>query len=47
MLPDGKGNVDHLVMGPNGLFALETKNYSTIVKCSGDDWFVNGKKIVA
>lgn len=45
MLPDGRGNVDHLVMGPNGLFAIETKNYSTIVKCSGDDWFVNGKKI--
>jgi Nuclease-related domain len=45
MLPDGKGNVDHLVMGPNGLFAIETKNYSTFVKCLGDDWFVNGKKI--
>ena len=44
-MPDGKGNVDHLVMGPNGLFAIETKNYSTFVKCSGDDWFVNGKKI--
>ncbi len=45
MLPDGKGNVDHLEMGPNGLFAIETKNYSTFVKCSSDDWFVNGKKI--
>ena len=44
-MPDGRGNVDHLVMGPNGLFAIETKNYSTFVKCSGDDWFVNGKKI--
>ena len=45
MLPDGKGNVDHLVMGPNGLFVIETKNYSTFVECFGDDWFVNGKKI--
>lgn len=45
MLPDGKGNVDHLVMGPNGLFVIETKNYSTYVKCLGDNWFVNGKKI--
>jgi len=45
MLPDGRGNVDHLVMGPNGLFVIETKNYSTFVKCFGDDWFVNGKKI--
>ena len=33
MLPAGKGNVDHLVMGPNGLFVIETKNYSTFVKC--------------
>jgi hypothetical protein len=45
MLPDGKGNVDHLVMGPNGLFVIETKNYSTYVKCFGDEWFVNGRKI--
>jgi Nuclease-related domain len=45
MLPDGRGNVDHLVMGPNGLFVIETKNYSTFVKCNGDDWFANGKRI--
>lgn len=45
MLPDGKGNVDYLVMGPNGLFIIETKNYSTYVECLGDEWFVNGQKI--
>jgi hypothetical protein len=45
MLPDGKGNVDHLVMGPNGLFVIETKNYSTSVKCVDDEWFVNGEQI--
>jgi hypothetical protein len=45
MLPDGRGNVDHLVMGPNGLFVIETKNYSTFVRCNGDDWFVGRKKI--
>ena len=45
MLPDGRGNVDHLVMGPNGLFVIETKNYSRSVKCVGDDWLVNGQKI--
>jgi hypothetical protein len=45
MLPDGKGNVDHLIMGPNGLFVIETKNYSSFVKCLGDDWSVNGRKI--
>ena len=45
MLPNGKGNVDHLIIGLNGLFVIETKNYSSFVKCVGDDWFVNGKKI--
>lgn len=45
MLPEGRGNVDHLVMGPNGLFVIETKNYSSFVKCVGDEWFVNGQKI--
>ena len=45
MLPDGKGNVDHLVIGPSGLFVIETKNYSGNVKCDRDDWFVNGQKI--
>ena len=42
-LPDGKGNVDHLVVAPNGLFVIETKNYSGRVKCEGDQWFVNGR----
>lgn len=45
MLPDGRGNVDHLIVGPNGLFMIETKNYSSFVKCIGDDWFINGQKI--
>jgi hypothetical protein len=45
MLPDGQGNVDHLVIGPNGLFVIETKNYSGYVKCWADDWYVNGRKI--
>jgi nuclease-like protein len=45
MLPDGKGSVDHLVIGPRGLFVIETKNYGGTVKCERDDWFVNGQKI--
>jgi hypothetical protein len=45
MLPDGRGNIDHLVIGPNGLFVIETKNYSGYVKCWGDTWYVNNQKI--
>lgn len=25
---DGYGNIDHVVLGPNGVFVIETKNYS-------------------
>jgi hypothetical protein len=28
VLPDSKGNVDHVLIGPNGVFVIETKNYS-------------------
>jgi hypothetical protein len=44
MLPNGRGNVDHFLIGPNGLFVIETKNYAANVKCYGDRWFVNGKR---
>jgi hypothetical protein len=26
-LPEGKGNIDHILVGPTGIFAVETKNY--------------------
>ena len=44
-LPNGRGNVDHLVIGPNGLFVIETKNYSGYVKCFRDTWYVNGREV--
>jgi hypothetical protein len=44
MLPNGHGNIDHFLIGPNGLFVIETKNYSGNVKCNRDDWFFNGQK---
>ena len=37
-LPDGYGNIDHVVIGPNGVFVIETKNYAGKVVCHGDDW---------
>ena len=43
MLPGAHGNIDHFLIGPNGLFVIETKNYSANVKCDGDQWFVNGR----
>ena len=26
-LPKSQGNIDHVVVGPNGIFVIETKNY--------------------
>jgi hypothetical protein len=43
MLPNGRGNIDHFLIGPNGLFVIETKNYAANVQCDGDQWFRNGK----
>lgn len=37
-IPNGKGNIDHLVIGPTGIFVLETKNYSGYFQIHGDDW---------
>lgn len=32
------GNIDHLVLGPNGIFVIETKNYKGDISCYGDKW---------
>lgn len=38
-LPDGKnGNIDHVVLGPTGIFAIETKNQGGKIECNGDVW---------
>jgi hypothetical protein len=43
----GLGDVDHVVVGPNGVFVLETKNWSGKISCNGDLWQRNGKTIQA
>jgi hypothetical protein len=42
-LRDGGGDIDHIVLGPNGIFVLETKNWSGSISCNGDDWQRGGK----
>ena len=37
-LRNGGGDVDHVVLGPNGVFVLETKNWSGDITCNGDEW---------
>jgi hypothetical protein len=45
ILPESQVEIDHIVAGPNGLFAIETKDWSGDVKCKGHDWFVDRKRI--
>ena len=34
----GFGDIDHIVLGPNGLFVIETKNWTGRITCHGDQW---------
>lgn len=45
LLPDGGVAFDYIVAGPSGLFAVETKDWTGDVKCSGHDWFVGRKRV--
>ena len=38
VLPEMTGNIDHIVLGPNGIFAIETKNHKGFITCQGDWW---------
>ena len=31
-------NIDHVVLSPNGIFVIETKNNNGTIICHGDDW---------
>ena len=32
------GNIDHIILGPNGIFAIETKSFRGDVGCNRDEW---------
>lgn len=38
VIQGNRGDIDHIVIGPNGIFVLETKNYSGEISCIGDKW---------
>lgn len=35
---DGYGNIDHVILSPNGIFVIETKNYRGKITCQRDVW---------
>jgi hypothetical protein len=43
-LEDEGGDIDHIVLAPNGVFVLETKNWSGKISCNEDFWQRVGKR---
>ncbi len=39
LLPDAKGNIDHLVVGKGGIFVIETKYFTGKIYCEKDEWY--------
>ena len=35
---NAKGEIDRILVGPDGLFAMEIKNYRGTISCNGDEW---------
>jgi hypothetical protein len=42
-LADGRGNLDHVLLGPAGVFVLDTKKREGTVRIDGDDLVVNNE----
>ena len=40
-LPGAHGNIDHVVVGPTGVYVIETKSYSGNYIVRGDRWFLD------
>jgi hypothetical protein len=43
-LKDGGGDIDHILLAPNGVFVLETKNWKGKISCFGDVWQRQGMR---
>lgn len=37
-LPSSRGNIDHVLLTPKGIFAIETKHWDGRIICHGDEW---------
>lgn len=44
MLYSRHGNIDHLVLGPNGIFVIETKNYGGTIRYDGGEWYRSSRR---
>ncbi len=46
VIPPNRGDTDYIILGPNGIFVIESKNYGGEISCDGDVWgrYKIGKK---
>jgi hypothetical protein len=42
--PGSRGSIDHVIVGPTGVFVVETKSYSGPLSIRGNDVFVGGRR---
>jgi len=42
-LQGSRGDIDHILLAPNGIFVLETKNWRGKITCNGDKWHRAGR----
>ena len=42
--PGSSANIDHVIVGPTGVFVVETKSYSGPLSIRGDDVYVGGRR---
>jgi len=38
VIPPNRGDTDHIVLGHNGVFVIESKHYGGEIRCVGDSW---------
>lgn len=46
-MPHGRANIDHLVIGPTGVFVVETKSYAGRLRIRGGELYIEGRRKTA
>jgi len=44
LIPGGRSNIDHVVIGPPGIFIVETKSYGGKLRIQGGEIYVGGRR---
>jgi nuclease-like protein len=47
IVPESRTQIDHVVVGPNGVFAIEINDCAGDVKCEGRDWSVGRRRVAS